>query len=519
MPYPSLRPSLLGLLLLTGCGQAEPLSSGERGERVGAEEAPIINGMLDTTHQAVVAVLGNDFECSGTIIQVKNGLGYVLTAAHCCPPGDLPHQVVMGNDYYTGQTFNIVNGSQIADPCYQSCAGSTDDVCMLKFSGASASTPVIPAMTSQTDTLAVGTAITYVGYGLTAAPPNGDNSKRRSVAKTIGSVDSYFVDYANAAASGTCEGDSGGPGLVVVGGVELVASVTSYGDQTCSQLGAAIRTSSVYASFISSYLADTTATPSCPSSYDCNACMQTAESPTCNGGCSQVTTDCFNDAACSGLVQCYQACATQACLNTCNTQNLDGLQKYEAIESCLCSGTCGPACNNQLCLSPKCGTKPSGSPATCGTCVEDSCCAEAWTCSTDSACKKCFSAATPDPSCATNAAALAYYQCTETSCAGKGCVLKDPTGGAGTTSSAGVTSSASSSAAGGTTSASSTGSGPSGNGGDGGQSGASGTGGGSANESSGCAVSGPVRDRVPAAPLAALLVGAAAAVQRRRRRA
>ena len=90
------------------------------------------------------------------------------------------------------------------------------------------------------------TSVTYVGYGITQSPPGGGNSTRRFVNKTIGTLTPYFVEYANAGASGTCEGDSGGPGLVNVGGVEMVASVTSFGDLACTSLGASIRTTSVY---------------------------------------------------------------------------------------------------------------------------------------------------------------------------------------------------------------------------------------------------------------------------------
>ena len=72
-------------------------------------------------------------------------------------------------------------------------------------------------MTNANDNLAVGTPITYVGYGVTE---NGGNSTRRKVDKTIGKLDSYFVEYANAQTSGTCQGDSGGPGLVLVNGVD-----------------------------------------------------------------------------------------------------------------------------------------------------------------------------------------------------------------------------------------------------------------------------------------------------------
>lgn len=401
----------------------------------GKAASEIIGGALDTTHTAVVAVLGNNFSCSGTIIQVSGNQGYVLTAAHCCVPGNLPNKVVIGNDYNTGTQFNVVPGSVLADSCYTSCPGSTDDVCMLRFSGATGATPVIPAMTPATDALVVGTPITYVGYGLTQPPPGGFNSKRRSVAKTIGKVDPYFVEYANPTVSGTCEGDSGGPGLVTVNGVEQVACVTSFGDQNCQQLGASIRTSKVYTKFIAPYLANQAPNlGACPIDTDCNVCISDATNPNCGGGCANTLSACQNDPACGALLNCYNGCSTAACQDDCNTQHLSGLQQYEGVVSCLCGAPCSTACGaNGFCAGNHCGIQPPGASPTCASCMEDACCAVAWTCSTDPNCKKCFTATNPAASCATNAAALAYYQCVNSSCGGS-CMLRDPKNAGMTTS-------------------------------------------------------------------------------------
>ena len=394
----------------------------------GKAASDIIGGTLDTTHGAVVAVLGGNFSCSGTIIQVTGSIGYVLTAAHCCVPGNLPTKVVIGNDYNTGQQLNVVPGSVTADSCYASCPGSTDDVCMLRFSGATAATQVIPAMTPQIDTLQVGTPITYVGYGLTQSPPSGGNSKRRYVDKTVGKVDPYFVEYANPAVSGTCEGDSGGPGIVNVGGVDRVACVTSFGDQACTQLGSSIRTSSVYNKFIAPYLQNQVPTlGACPIQTDCNVCISDASNPSCGGGCATTLNGCYGDAACAALLDCYGACGTLACQNACSTQHIGGLQQYEGVVACICGAPCNAACGpDPFCTQNHCGIKPPNATPTCGSCMEDSCCAEAWKCSTDLNCKKCFTATTPAPECASNAAALAYYQCVTSSCAGS-CKLHDPT--------------------------------------------------------------------------------------------
>ena len=501
-PFSSRARLILALpLAIVGC-EGDP---GEPAEKVVVVASPIIGGVLDTTDTAVVAVLGSNFACSGTIIQVTGTTGYVLTAGHCCPQGNPPLKVVMGNDYNSGQQFNVIGGSALQDSCYENCPGSTDDVCMLKFSGATqGTTPVIPAMTPQTDQLVIGEMLTYVGYGLTQPPP-GQNSKRRSVVKGIGTLDPYFVEYDNPSASGTCEGDSGGPAIASTPSGNQVAAVTSYGDQSCTSLGASIRTSSVYTDFIAPYLAGTTPMPTCPVTTDCNVCSQISTNQQCSGSCSTITQTCLNDANCSALVTCYQSCATVTCQDTCNTQHVAGLQKYEAINACICAGSCSSVCATGFCAAAECGIYPSASPAGCKTCVENDCCAEAWTCSTDANCRACFNK-NPPGSCMTNTKAQAYYQCVSSKCPSAGCVIANPANAAGS-STAAATSTASTGGAGGAAASSSSSTGGSKS---------TGTGGTGGTTSSGCSCE--VADTGSDVPLGLCIgVGAMAVFGRRRR--
>ena len=482
----------------TGCAEPEP---GKAVEHVAISASPIVNGQPDTTHPAVVAVLGPNFSCSGTIVQVKNGHGYVLTAGHCCPQGNFPVKVVMGTNYQSGQQFNVVAGSVARDSCYGDCPGSTDDVCMLQFNGATGATPVIPVMTPATDQLVIGESLTYVGYGSTPAP----NSVRNFVAKGIATLDNYFISYDNPAVSGTCSGDSGGPAIASTPMGDEVAGVTSYGDQNCTQEGFSIRTSSVYTNFLQPYLADM-ALPmfACPVTTDCNVCAQQSENLSCTGTCVNVTKACLNDTACNALVNCYQGCGTIACQNGCNTTNVGGLQKYEAINACICAGSCSSVCAAGLCSVAQCGIYPSSSPATCKTCAENKCCAEAWTCSTDAKCRACFNK-NPPASCMTNASALAYYQCVNTQCGTTGCVLANPANATGSSS---ATTTTSATGSGGTGGASSTTGATTGS--------STGTGGAGGSSSSGCSCS--TADEGSRAPLDLGVAALGAMVLFRRRR-
>ena len=84
-----LASSLLASLSVVSCSSNGPAPDG----LVGAATDRIAYGSADTAHPhtAVVALLapsgGGFSECSGTIVQVKNNVGYVLTAAHCCNMG------------------------------------------------------------------------------------------------------------------------------------------------------------------------------------------------------------------------------------------------------------------------------------------------------------------------------------------------------------------------------------------------------------------------------------------------
>jgi len=252
----------LALFASAGCAAPDAPDPKESASR--KTESAIINGAIDTTHTAVVAVLGKDFACSGTIVQVRTGFGYVLTAAHCCNvPGDSPVNVVMGNDYGTGQAFPIVAGSTYFDPSFDNATGAFD-FCMVKFAGANASTPTI-ALTSDPDGATVGMSTEIVGYGTTAPPPGGVNSKRRRSTEPLTAVTTSILAVSQGgtpADGGACEGDPGGPVLVTAGAAPVGQHVVAVLSETPANCEGAFTTASRVTSelgagkFLTSYLAD-----------------------------------------------------------------------------------------------------------------------------------------------------------------------------------------------------------------------------------------------------------------------
>jgi hypothetical protein len=232
---------------------------------------------LDSAHTAVVAVLspvGTDSlqECTGSLVQVTAGEGYVLTAAHCCNTY-LPTVVVASTDYTAGEayldtgtptppSYRVVPGSVYYDALY---TGPDHDFCMLKFSGAGAGMATLALPPASSDGLVAGSSIEHVGYGFTES--SNTNSRRRTGTDTVDqgltSLVLAFSQGGTAHVPGTCDGDSGGPSLFPAGvaqAQQVVVGVQSYGNaSTCAAetLGVASRVTSEIGPgrFITSYLA------------------------------------------------------------------------------------------------------------------------------------------------------------------------------------------------------------------------------------------------------------------------
>lgn len=214
-------------------------------DHFGTAESWIINGQVDTTHDAVVALFTNQSGCTGTIIHVDGSNAYVLTAAHCFGPGPV-QQVAVGDNYQAATAvFNVVD-YQI-HPQYDPNQ-LVYDFAMIRAVGANAGTPVTPALTPAEDGLAPGTPVVHVGYGLISYP-NGSTSQRHFANGSLAEVGSIQISY-NQPVAGPCSGDSGGPNLADMGAGERVAGVISFGDQQCNQFGVSGRVSAIYDSFI-----------------------------------------------------------------------------------------------------------------------------------------------------------------------------------------------------------------------------------------------------------------------------
>ncbi len=234
--------------LAAACSSGVAPRSTEQTEEPAEIELPIINGAIDTTHQAVVYVDAIPSFCTGTIIHVSGNYAYVLTAAHCM--GFVtPTRVIQDDDVACASeqppTCDAIYPVEdaLANPYYN---GQANDFAMLKVSGATPSTPVIPAMSPAQDNLSVGSQVDNVGYGLVTYP-FGQTTERHHLAATLDMASVLLLRYSQTT-GGPCAGDSGGPTLST--GVERVAGVISSGDTGCEVYGLSGRVSAVYDSFI-----------------------------------------------------------------------------------------------------------------------------------------------------------------------------------------------------------------------------------------------------------------------------
>lgn len=302
-------------------------------ENVAQEEQPIVGGTIDTANDAVVFLASQQGGCTGTIIAKNGSTGYVLTAAHCV---NLEY-IVQDDNLDCLETDSCDNfwyvDEQFYHPDYE---GNDYDFSILRFIGADASTPVIPAA-SAPDGIANGQMVEHSGYGLTEGGQPTNN--RRHVTTPIKAFDSTLIQFdqgnGNGGGIGTCNGDSGGPGIRN----GKVVGVVSFGDEFCNDEGYDGRVAAVYNDFIAPIIGGQVV-------ETCDTCFE-AEVNQPSGECYPQVEDCIANDECEALITCINGCgSSQSCANECYADNPGGQAGLNAIVDCYCTA-CADVCQDE----------------------------------------------------------------------------------------------------------------------------------------------------------------------------
>jgi MYXO-CTERM domain-containing protein len=230
----------LGLAtLLTVSACAEPW--------VSSHDSAIVGGTIATGDPAVAAVLiqmpdGTTVAiCTGTLISPR----VVLTAAHCVSindpkiPGAAAKQVFFGSSVESRPIALIdVEKSTFHTGYDENRLDAGNDIALLLLEHAPTGITPLP-INRQSMASQIGATTRLVGFGITQGGLHDDGTKRQ-VTTTIGDVDERLLWVLDGTRN-TCNGDSGGPSFVTVGGREVIAGVTSFGDTDCIEAGAYTR--------------------------------------------------------------------------------------------------------------------------------------------------------------------------------------------------------------------------------------------------------------------------------------
>jgi secreted trypsin-like serine protease len=184
--------------------------------------------------------LGNGYEifCSGSLIDEKT----IVTAAHCLDYMGVGAYVIFGSN----QGGKDVQGRQIVkaafhekfDENFPEEARDVFDIGVAQFDGG-LPTGFKPLDILPDDTaLATGTDVVLAGFGVT----NGNSQEGAGILRytTVKIQDGAYGKTeieTDETKNGSCNGDSGGPGLINVSGKWYIWGTTSRGDSACAKDG------------------------------------------------------------------------------------------------------------------------------------------------------------------------------------------------------------------------------------------------------------------------------------------